>query len=112
MLVTLFTPTTPTATSSSPGVKSQASPSKKKSPSSSTTAPLTALTLSSPLASLGTLPKRYCLMSPSVPVAIKKACKWSGAAAGMGEDDKDKLLSKSLADSKYAFMPIGVETLG
>ena len=50
--------------------------------------------------------------SPFTKSAIKKACKWSGAAAGMGEDDKDKLLSKSLADSKYAFMPIGVETLG
>jgi len=50
--------------------------------------------------------------SPFTKTAIKKACKWSGAAAGMGEDDKDKLLSKSLADSKYTFIPIGVETLG
>ena len=50
--------------------------------------------------------------SPFTKSAIKKASKWSGAAAEMGEEDKDKLLKNALKDSKYAFLPIGVETLG
>jgi hypothetical protein len=50
--------------------------------------------------------------SPFTKTAIKKASKWSGAAAEMGEDDKDKLLNQSLSDSHYALIPIGVETLG
>jgi hypothetical protein len=50
--------------------------------------------------------------SPFTKTAIKKACKWSGAAAGMGEEDKERLLNKALTDSKYALVPIGVETLG
>ena len=50
--------------------------------------------------------------SPFTKTAIKKACKWSGAAAGMGEEDKERLLNKALTDSKYALIPIGVETLG
>jgi hypothetical protein len=50
--------------------------------------------------------------SPFTKTAIKKACKWSGAAAEMGEETKDKLLSKSLTESNYVLIPIGVETLG
>jgi hypothetical protein len=50
--------------------------------------------------------------SPFTKTAIKKASKWSGAAAVMGEEDKERLLNKALADSKYALIPIGVETLG
>lgn len=50
--------------------------------------------------------------SPFTKTAIKKASKWSGAAAGMGEEDKERLLNKALADSKYTLIPIGVETLG
>src|SRR5690606_36694142 len=50
--------------------------------------------------------------SPFTKTAIKKASKWSGAAAGNGEEDKERLFSKALADSKYALIPIAVETLG
>ena len=43
---------------------------------------------------------------------IKKAAKWSGAAAAMGEDNKEKLLRSSLDESNYELVAVGVETLG
>ena len=44
--------------------------------------------------------------SPFTKTAIKKACRWSGAASVMSEGDKDRILSESLSDSKYEFIPL------
>ena len=50
--------------------------------------------------------------NPMTDSAIKKSSKWSGAAAEMGEETKEKLLSEILEKSNYVLIPIGVETLG
>ena len=50
--------------------------------------------------------------SPFTKTGLKKASRWSGAAAKMGEDKKNALLSEALKKSRYAFFPVAVETLG
>ena len=50
--------------------------------------------------------------NPMTDSAIKKSSKWSGAAAELGEETKEKLLSEILEKSNYVLIPIGVETLG
>ena len=50
--------------------------------------------------------------SPFTTTGVKKASKWSGASAEAGEDYKNVKLLKALTLAGYAFIPIGVETLG
>jgi hypothetical protein len=50
--------------------------------------------------------------SPFTKTGLKKASRWSGAAAEMGEDSKNNRLMAALKESDYAFYPIAVETLG
>jgi hypothetical protein len=50
--------------------------------------------------------------SPFTETGLKKASKWSGASAEMGEDDKNNQFLDILKRSGYTFIPIGVETLG
>jgi hypothetical protein len=50
--------------------------------------------------------------SPFTITGLKKASRWSGAAAEMGEDSKNNRLLTALKESNYAFYPVAVETLG
>lgn len=50
--------------------------------------------------------------SPFTTTGVKKASKWSGASAEAGEDYKNVKLLSALSLAGYAFIPIGVETLG
>ncbi len=50
--------------------------------------------------------------NPMTKSAISKAAKWSGAAAKIGEQEKEKKLREILEESNYELMPIAVETLG
>ena len=49
--------------------------------------------------------------NPFTKTAINKSSKWSGAAAQMGEQDKERLLHDRLSESNYELIPIAVETL-
>jgi hypothetical protein len=50
--------------------------------------------------------------SPFTKTGLKKASRWSGAAAEMGEDSKNNRLLAALKESNYTFYPVAVETLG
>src|SRR3954464_7799075 len=50
--------------------------------------------------------------SPFTQTGVKKASKWSGASAEAGEDYKNVHFLNVVTLAGYAFIPIGVETLG